>query len=278
MDPNRTYSLNVQIMCNTESNDDEIHWVGSDGDVCSPLLVYRSSRGCPVFSMGAFAKFLQDYYYLWGAALIILGGFLCFFGNKFVNFVIFAIVALGVFCILGSIFFYMFLRKVKEDWGKWLAIGIIVAISLGLGYVVMRLRKWGIAVVAAWGGVMLGFLITTAFVVANQYAYYAIIIISGGVCFGLALKIETAVICGITSFVGGYCLVRGVSLYAGGFPAETQLHEEISSGAVDWQSFDKRFYIYLGAIAVATGLGFYKQWRSEVTLRESLGQLKRPLR
>lgn len=224
---------------------------------------YKSPKACALFSLGAFTKFLNDYYYLWGAALIILGVFLCFFGNKFVNFVIFLIVALGAFCILGSIFFYMFLKKVNEDWQKWVAIGVIVLVSLGLGYFVMRLRKWGIAIIAAWAGVMFGFLITTSFVIGNVYAYWAVIIFCGVAAFILAFKIETAVICAITSFVGAYCLVRGVSLYVGGFPAETQLHEELKAGAVDWDTFDKKFYIYLGGIVAGTGLGFYYQWRNE---------------
>lgn len=60
----------------------------------------------------------------------------------------------------------MFMDKVKEDWSKWLALAGIVAVSGGLGYLVLRLRKWGIALVAAWGGVLLGFMITTAFVVS----------------------------------------------------------------------------------------------------------------
>lgn len=177
------------------------------------------------------------------------------------------IVSLGVFCILGSLFFYMFLSKVNEEWGKWLTIGIIIAVSLACGYLAKRLKRWGVALIGAWGGAMVGFLITSTFIVGNVYAYWAIIICCAAAAFFLAFKIETAVICGVTSFVGAYCLIRGVSLYAGGFPAETQLHEEIVSGAVDWKSFDKRFYIYLASIIITTGLGFYFQWRRENTLR-----------
>jgi hypothetical protein len=262
-DPPVPYTLSVKVVCNPDSNDDSIQFVGSEGSECGPVMTYSSGKGCPLFSLGAFSKFLDEYYYLWGAALIILGGFLCFFGNKFVNLVIFLIVALAVFCILGSLFFYMFLNKVNEDWQKWVAIGVIIAVSLGLGYFAMRLRKWGITIVAAWAGVMFGFILTTSFIVDNEYVYWAILVVCAIVAAFLAFKIETAVICAITSFVGGYCLVRGVSLYVGGFPNETQLHQEIKSGAVDWEAFDKKFYIYLGAIVVATILGFYFQWKRE---------------
>ena len=60
-----------------------------------------------------------------------------------------------------------------------------------------------------------------------------------------------------TSFMGSYAIVRGVSLYAGGFPSEISLHDEIQKGVVDFTTFDKRFYIYMGAIVVGMVLGVF---------------------
>jgi hypothetical protein len=75
------------------------------GDQCHPTIKYVHKTGCAVIVFDKFTQFINKYYYLWGAALIILGLFLTFFGNKFVDFVIFTTVALAVFVILGSIFF-----------------------------------------------------------------------------------------------------------------------------------------------------------------------------
>ena len=271
-----TYSLRINITC--KADDDALTFVSYEGTSCHPQLNYLSKKGCAVFTMDAFTQFMDKYYYLWGAGLIVLGIFLCFFGNRFVNAVIFTVVGVGVFLILGSLFFYLFLGKVKEDWAKWLSLAAIIVVSLGLGFLVMRLRKWGIAIVAAWGGVMLGFVLTTAFVVENKWAYYAILIGCGAACFFVAFKIETTVVIIITGFVGAYALVRGVSLYAGGFPSETQLHDEIASGAVTWATFDKTFYIYLGAIVVGSIVGVWFQFRHENSLKNSLHQLKRPIK
>jgi len=75
------------------------------GDSCAMELNYKSKNGCPVFSMNKFFRFMQKYYYLWGAMLIILGIFLAFFGNKFVNVVIYIMGACAVFFIVAALFF-----------------------------------------------------------------------------------------------------------------------------------------------------------------------------
>lgn len=272
------FKLTVNIECDTTGEGSSLQPENPQGTKCQPVLNYKSKKGCPVFTASVFTKFLADYYYLWGAALILLGAFLCFFGNKFVNFMIFMIVALGCFCILGSLFFYMFFNKVQGDTWKWVTIAGIILISLLLGFIVQKNRKYGIAIVAAWGGVMLGFVIITTFLISETWLYWVILVAFALAAAALAIKVETGVICGITSFVGGYSLIRGVSLYAGGFPPETQLHEMIKSGAVTWADFDKKFYIYLAAIVVVSIMGFVYQWKHEIKLRKELGNLKRPLK
>jgi len=48
----------------------------------------------------------------------------------------------------------------------------------------------------------------------------------------------------ITSFIGTYLFVRGISLFVGGFPPEYLIYEMIKSGVGITQSF----YYYLGGI------------------------------
>lgn len=174
--------------------------------------------------MDAFTQFIYKYYYLWGAALIVMGVILAFFGNRFVNLVIFLTFFFASFCILGSVFFYMFMDNIEKDWAKWAAVAGIVAVSGGLGYFILRLRKWGVALVAGWGGVLLGFIITSTFVISTTWLYYVILVACALVAFLFALKTQNTVMVMTTSFVGSYAMVRGVSLYVGGFPAESELH------------------------------------------------------
>lgn len=208
----------------------------------------------------------------------MLGIFLAFYGNKFVNIVIFSVIALAVFVIVGSLFFQLFLKKVSEEWAQWLCLAGIIALACGAGYTVMKFRKYGVGLFAAWGGVMLGFVVTAAFLVKNVYAYYGTLAAFAIVMFWLAIKVEKTVVIMITSFMGSYLLVRGVSLYAGGFPNETALRAEIADGVIDWDNYEKKFYIYLGAIVVCTIISTLYQRKQEQSLTESLRTLKRPLR
>lgn len=218
------YQVTIQIECGTS---ERVTPKGQEGNHCQPIFLFEGKQGCPLFSMNAFSRFLIDYYYLWGAALIIFGAFLAFFGNKFINAVIFLIVGFGTFMILGSLFFYMFLSKVNKDAGKWLTIAVISVISLLAGYLVVRMRKWGILIISGWGGVMLGMFVCLTFYVKSPAAYWIIVIIFAGVFAFIGYKVETIAVCFATSFIGAYCLIRGISFYAGGFPAETQLYRMI---------------------------------------------------
>lgn len=227
--------------------------------------------------MDAFNQFINKYYYLWGAALIVLGVIVGFFGNRFVNLVIFLTFFFASFCILGSVFFYMFMDKIEKDWAKWAAAAGILVVSGGLGYFILRLRKWAVALVSAWGGVLLGFILTSTFVISTEWLYWVVLVACAVVAFFLALKTQNTVMMITTGFVGSYSMVRGVSLYVGGFPSETDLHDEIQKGAVEWNTYDKKFYIYLGAIVLLTFITIFYQIKQDKKLKQPKNPLKRPI-
>jgi len=263
-------SLQVQINCPQDVLDgkekaDIDHWSApkkvpggyDNSNKCMPKITYEHIYGCPVVSMGQFTAFLAKYYYCWGAALIALGVFLAFLGNKLVNWVLFTVGAFATFIVLGALFFNVFLKKVNQEWGLWVALGGIILVSLGVGYGLMKARKLGISIFAAWGGVLIGFVVTTTFVVSNVYAYWALIGACGVIMFLAAWRIEKTVIILLTAFIGSYSLVRGISLYVGGFPSETELQKELANGVIDWKSFPKTYYGYLAGII---GVSFISAW------------------
>ena len=75
------------------------------GDDCSPIIRYKSIKGCPVFTFDKFTAFIYEYKFLWGAAMIAGGLFLAFLGNKLLNAVIFLVTATVTIFVLGSLFF-----------------------------------------------------------------------------------------------------------------------------------------------------------------------------
>ena len=77
----------------------------------------------------------------------------------------------------------------------------------------------------------------------------------------LTYFLQETVVIFMTSLVGSYAIVRGVSLYAGGFPSEMELHDEIKEKTIQWDNFPKIFYAYLGGIALLFVVSAYYQFR-----------------
>lgn len=155
--------------------------------------------------------------------MIIIGLLLAFAGNKFVYVTIFAVCAVAVASV-GLFFTFTIIDKLNynlKPYVEWIIVAVFVLLGLAVGALLAKLRKIGISIMAAWGGVMIGFLITTMFVMKNVYVYYGIIVGCAVVLFVFAYQVETIVIILITSFIGSYACIRGISMYVGNFPDET---------------------------------------------------------
>ena len=62
-----------------------------------------------------------------------------------------------------------------------------------------------------------------------------------------------------TAFIGAYSLVRGISLFAGHFPNEVEIFQQLSAGIKP--TLDAFFYIYLASILVVFIAGVVVQKR-----------------
>jgi hypothetical protein len=69
-----------------------------------------------------------------------------------------------------------------------------------------------------------------------------------------------------TSLVGSYFFVRGISLYAGGFPNEYLLMKQIKNGVIESEPWT--FYVYMGSILVATIICAVVQYRALARMDE----------
>lgn len=162
----------------------------------------------------------------------------------------------------------------------WIILGIWVVIGIAAGIFIAKKRKWGIAVVGAFGGVILGLLITTILgaVLKNAIAYYAVVITCGVIAFLIAFKVEKFVLIVVTSFLGSYSIIRGISMYAGGFPNETELHSLAHRNLITWDTFPKTFYGYLAGILVLSVLSTIYQYRSNKDDEKSLKRQQKSAR
>ena len=159
-----------------------------------------------------------------GTILLVIGVFLAFAGAKFL------FQAIGAFVFLlttGLVFMlsYNFLPpdKVSGGGGIALLIGIgLVSLALGtaVAYYSYRFAKeWSVALLAAWGGIALGFFVVRLAHIHSGTA--SLLIALAGAVFGgwLGRKMTRMIRCLGTAFVGSFLIVRGVACYAGGYPS-----------------------------------------------------------
>lgn len=244
---------------------DNLVFDGFEGDDCNIVMNYTSKKGCAVFSYDALQIFLERYAPFWGAALIVIGIFLAFFGNKFVSAVLF-MAGMVFFWTAGVLITFYLLQKAEKETTEvvnWVIIGGFAALSIPVGYGVMKARKYGIAMLAVWGGVMIGLLVTSTLLVGSKIAYWCIVIGCGIVVGLIALKAQNIVVMGCTSFIGAYSIIRGISLYVGEFPSEGSLQDMIEKGILTWDNFPKAFFAYLAGIVVIFVASFYYQYKHD---------------
>jgi len=93
----------------------------------------------------------------------------------------------------------------------------------------------------------------------NNIACLLILSIGLAVVAGFfAWKFDKVIIVYLTAAIGGYALVRGVSIFAGNFPNEITTYQQIMAGTFVLSNY---FYIYLASIIVATIVGIVVQWK-----------------
>ncbi len=133
---------------------------------------------------------------------------------------------------------------------QWVIVGGIAVLSLIVALLVVKLRKYEVTILGAIGGYFGGLYLITTFIISDSWLYYLVIIGCPIVAAVISFYTQTLVIELITSFVGSYAAIRGVSIFAGKFPNEWSLKY------YDFKSFPKEFYYYFAAIVVLTIICF----------------------
>jgi hypothetical protein len=104
---------------------------------------------------------------------------------------------------------------------------LCASLAIGVGVVLKKVTRTGIMLAGVAAGFALGFSLY-AFIIANFYANWIVMGVMaflGAAIFGfLAYKYEKLILVYLTSFIGAYFFVRGLSIFIGGFPNELVLY------------------------------------------------------
>ena len=130
---------------------------------CQYIVTFSSKDVCPSFTTNALWVFLSKFDWLWGACYMLGGVFLCFFGRKLFIAAIFIITAFATCFLIMLLFYSTLLRDDTAEWIGWVILVCSAVIGIIVGAVMTRLQRVGAAILAGWGGFMLGLLINETF-------------------------------------------------------------------------------------------------------------------
>jgi hypothetical protein len=136
------------------------------------------------------------------------------------------------------------------DGKAWLCILSFVLAGVLSALIGWLLYSKGLEIMVSLVGILaggcIGYLAYTLFLSGTQSVALLIILPIVGSFIGLYLSYKQADFIMIhgTASTGAYSLLRGISVYAGGFPSEIVVFEMIQEGA-DLKSVPTTFYIYM---------------------------------
>lgn len=203
---------------------------------------------------------MNDYYWIVATCMIIIGLFVLVLGLKLFKPTIFIFFSLSVLGLIMIFFYALILPTGTKDWTVWVIGGVGLLLGIITGFFMVKLAKLSIGLLGAWIGFVGGLLIHQAFLYhsSQQWLFWVVCIGLALVGFVVAFIKYKAIVIVATSFLGSYMLVRGLSLFIGGYPNEFTLISKIrNGGATDVLHWP--FYLYLVAIAILTLSGIIIQ-------------------
>ena len=270
----RNYTVKYEITCDASAtavptlNQQNLDLLT---DTCSPKLTFAHSTGCPVFAATSIVRFFAENPWLLGILLIIFGSIVTFYGGKYFPWVL-ATVTGGMTFMVVLLFasvlgFMVALDKGKNAHGGEIAMTVLsflVAGAAGVlaGLFIKAIQRIGITILGTVAGFFAGFLLYT-FVFAQWLQHVALLCTLCGFCaitLGyLAYRYDKVLIVYLTAFLGSYAFVRGISMFAGKYPNEIFLYQQLSNNAFDGLTWE--FYLYLASMAALGVMGVVHQFK-----------------
>lgn len=179
--------------------------------------------------MSAFFDMIQQYNWLFAIILMCIGLPFCFAGRKFFSCIVFVVGIMITVAVVMLLFYSTFLTSNMEYWVFWTVLACSVVAGVGVGYVLFKCQKLGAACIAGWGGFLGGLIINTTFMFTahQEWLFWTINIGCALVAAAFAFCFYFPTVITVTAFAGAYMFIRGISLFAGGYPNEYTLIEEL---------------------------------------------------
>ena len=158
-------------------------------------------------------RIFNNYYIVTGILFILIGIFLCFFGY-YQN--IMKIVVCVIFGELFTFIFFVIILGINIKWFEILFILIGAFIGILLSYYSIKYSNFYKVIISLTSGIIFGiFLIDAIFIRSKPLLIYSILvdnIIISSISFLILIKVLKKYYIFLNSIIGGYILIRGLSL------------------------------------------------------------------
>lgn len=180
-----------------------------------------------------------------------MGFFFAIFGRKLFKAALFIGGAL-IFTTLISVIFYSTFLKETSTKTSWFVICITIVVGMAVGFVISKFEKFGAIILGALGGYTCGVLLndSVVYLTGSIAVLWLMNILCAIVAAVAAWKFFDKGIIFATSLIGSFFIMKGIGMYAGGFPNEFILMAMIRAGIMNY--IPTIFYAYLAGIIVLT--------------------------
>jgi len=230
---------------------------------CTVRIAVRSKRACYDFSVNPLFKWIGNQRILIGILLILGGLVLGILGKRFFKYSL-CIVGTTVFTLASTLFvFSIFLSRESSNGTGWIIFGVCFVVSMIGGLLLAKFFRIGVLVAAGWGGVTLGLILYNTFIYqidgSSKAAFWISLIVMGLVCGIAGFYFCWPAIIIATSISGSYAFIRGISLFAGGYPSELEIINYIKEGQIT--KMPGSFYGYMAGFLVLSIIFMVWQFR-----------------
>lgn len=233
----KKYQVELFIECDKEGKKGEIY-LKSDSvypdfnklkDNCTHTFYLKSLHGCPLNNYYAVSAFVQKNKAVFTMIALIIGVFLCFFGNYMIKITI----SITAFLVTIAIVFNLIFNVINVNGSNisfalmWviLACTIILGILVGLSF--FKYIKVFYGALGGFAGFVLGistYTFALRYIKENPNVVFwltVVVFVILGILAGIYLVEHLVIFC--TSIIGAYISVRALSVLIGGYPSESEV-------------------------------------------------------
>lgn len=256
-----SYGITFEVFCDNEAEDVKYSLNTERTNACRKFVDVHHKSGCKKGDLNGLWRFVESNAWIFAIVFMVVGAFSLVLGLKLIRPTLFIFGTFSTVALILFLFYVLILPNNVKEWVGWVILSVSVLLGLIVGFFASKLIRVGVFVLGVWGGIGIALILNnTVFYKINSVAVLWVMIAVFGLVLGILSFVwfdYIVIIC--TSILGGYLFIRGISLFAGGYPNEFTVYERIRDG--DMSAVPGTFYAYLAGIVILIAMGLYAQIR-----------------